>query len=280
MMEVTLNFSRIFMTAGVFILMCSPASAEQRMKVSSTTSLDNTGLLAAILPSFQEKTGIRVDVIAVGTGKALKLGENGDVDAVFVHDPASEEAFMKAGYGKERTTIMSNYFIIAGPSDDPAGVRKAKTAQDAFKRIKTSSAIFISRGDNSGTNLKELEIWKSIPGGQPKNSKWYLESGKGMEEALLMADEKQAYILTDEATFLKLKKSGKFVSLFSKRDPALKNIYSFITLNTAKNPSINSKAAEALLKYLLSPEAQDLIAKFKDSEGHLLFTALTKTPDK
>jgi len=279
-METFLNITQISIIAFIFTMSFSSASAEQRLKVSSTTSLDNTGLLDSILPPFKEKTGIRVDVIAVGTGKALKLGENGDVDAVFVHDPASEEAFMKAGFGKERTTIMSNYFIIAGPADDPAGVKKALTARDAFIKIKSAPAIFISRGDNSGTNLKELEIWKSVDGGQPKNSKWYLESGKGMEEALLMADEKEAYILTDEATFLKLRKSSKFFSLFSKRDPAMKNVYSFITLNSTKNPSINSKGAEALLKYLLSPEAQDLIAKFKDPEGHLLFTALSKTSAK
>jgi tungstate transport system substrate-binding protein len=249
----------------------SAALAGWQLRISSTTSIDNTGLLAYLLPYFEKNTGIKVDVIAVGTGKALKLAENGDVDAAIVHDPASEEKFMKSGFGGERRTFMKNYFIIAGPAGDPAKVGAAKTSVEAFLKIAASGRQFISRGDNSGTHMKELELWKSAGINYAANGMWYVESGKGMGEALLMADEKQAYILTDEATYLSMKPKIKLAVVFNKKDAGLINLYSIITTSPKRYPKAHNAEAVKLADFLESPQAWTLIRDFKDAGGNALF---------
>jgi tungstate transport system substrate-binding protein len=168
------NISTVFLVA---MFIASSGLTAQRLKLSSTTSTDNTGLLAYLLPKFEERTGIKVDVIAVGTGKALKLAENGDVDATLVHAPSSEKAFVDAGFGVNHKTVMVNYFVIVGPEKDPADVGSAETAEQAFKLIADSGSPFVSRGDNSGTHIKEQSIWKTVLGGLPTGKSWYLESG-------------------------------------------------------------------------------------------------------
>jgi tungstate transport system substrate-binding protein len=265
--------------AAVVLMALPPfALAGERIKLASTTSLDNTGMLAYFLPHFEKKTGIKVDVIATGTGKALKLAENGDVDAVLVHDPVAEESFMKAGFGDKKTKIARNYFIMAGPAGDPAKIGEAATAADAFGRLAKSGNAFVSRGDKSGTHMKELELWKASGAGTPAGKTWYIESGKGMGEALMMADEKQAYVLTDEATFNKMKTKIKLAAVYMKRDEGLLNVYSFITLNHVKFPKAKHKEAAALSAFMASDEGQNLIGAFKDAQGNVLFIPSAERP--
>jgi tungstate transport system substrate-binding protein len=267
-------FKSIFAAAVITVFLAGTAAAAERLKLSSTTSTDNTGLLAYLLPQFEEKTGIKVDVIAVGTGKALKLAENGDVDVTLVHAPSAEEAFVDAGFGVNRRTVMANYFVIVGPGEDPAGVGKAPSAEEAFKLIAKSGLPFISRGDNSGTHIKEQEIWKTVLGKLPTGSTWYLESGKGMGETLTIADEKMGYTLSDSGTYLKYSDKVDVKMLFVKPSDLLYNPYGIIAVNPARQPHVNYDGAMRLIAFMTSPEGQKLIGDFKDKFGNTLFTPL------
>ena len=236
------------------------------LKMSSTTSVDNTGLLRAILPPFEEKTGIKVQVLAVGTGQALKLAEMGDVDAVFVHDRIAEEAFVSAGYGIHRIGVMHNDFVIVGPAEDPAGA-KGGDVTGALKRIADTQSIFTSRGDESGTHKAELRLWKAAeiePAGE-----WYLESGQGQRLNLNMADEKQAYCFIDRATFLTAEDKVDLKILVA-GDERLHNPYSFIPVNPARHPEASITEAMALAGFLTSAEGQKRISDFK-VQGKVLF---------
>ncbi|MFH1675400.1 MAG: substrate-binding domain-containing protein [bacterium] len=169
------------------------------IKLATTTSVDNSGLLGYLLPVFKEKTGIGVDVIAVGTGAALELGKKGDVDIVLVHAPDAEEEFIAGGFGVARHYIAQNEFVIVGPESDPAGIKGTPTAAEAFGKIRDSGKKFISRGDDSGTHKKELSVWKSM--NVTPEGEWYIEAGQGMGAVLIMANETEAYTLTDTGTF-------------------------------------------------------------------------------
>ncbi|MDF1537056.1 MAG: extracellular solute-binding protein [bacterium] len=266
---------RCFVLAAVMaITATSPGWSADRLKLSSTTSTDNTGLLAYLLPKFEEKTGIKVDVIAVGTGKALKLAENGDVDVTLVHAPSSEKKFMDAGFGVNHQTIMANYFVIVGPESDPAGVRAAGNAEDAFKKIAASGSPFVSRGDNSGTHIKEQSIWKTVLGDLPTGKSWYLESGKGMGETLTIADEKMGYTLSDSGTYLKYSDKVDLKMLFTKPSDLLYNPYGIMAVNPEKQPHVNYAGALKLIEFMASPEGQKMIGGFEDKFGNRLFTPL------
>jgi tungstate transport system substrate-binding protein len=265
-----------FITAAIFISLAvlPAAQAAERLKLSSTTSTDNTGLLAYLLPAFEEKTGIKVDVIAVGTGKALKLAENGDVDVTLVHAPSREKTFVEAGYGVNHRTVMANYFVVVGPASDPAGVGSVQTAEEAFRKIAESGSPFASRGDNSGTHIKEQSIWKTVLGDLPTGKSWYLESGKGMGETLTIADEKLGYTLSDSGTYLKYSEKVDLKMLFVKPSDLLYNPYGIMAVNPEKQPHVNYDGAMKLIEFMTSAEGQKMIGDFTDKFGNKLFTPL------
>jgi len=250
------------------------AAQETRLKLATTTSTDNSGLLEYILPRFKKRTGLRVDVIPVGTGKALKLAERGDVDVVLVHAPQAELAFVKAGGGVNRRAVMVNDFLIAGPPADPAGLKKVNSLGRALKRIKSSKAVFLSRGDDSGTHKKELKLW-AMAGGPPTGN-YYLETGQGMEATLRIAHEKRAYTLTDRGTYLAVGRKLDLVPLFE-GDALLKNPYSIIAVNPARHRHVRYIEAMTLIAWLTSREGQAAIGSFR-MEGEILFhpTAIPK----
>jgi len=227
--------------------------------LATTTSISDTGLLDLLSDIFQKKTGYILKPVAVGTGQALTMAAKGEVDIVIVHSEKAEKEFMNKGYGSERERIMHNFFITVGPSDDPAKVKTCKRAIEAFQKIGKGKFTFISRGDESGTNKKEMELWKTA-GIKPEGS-WYIESGQGMAQTLQIANEKNAYTLTDTGTFLYLKKNLQITALLDK-DPDLINIYSAITVNAEKFPSVNRKGARAFLDFLLSHDTQKIIENF------------------
>ncbi|RME27083.1 MAG: hypothetical protein D6806_05205 [Deltaproteobacteria bacterium] len=238
------------------------------LRVASTTSLDNTGLLAAILPAFENRTGIKVHVLAVGTGQALKLARNGDADALLVHDPVAEKKFVDDGFGIHRTTIMFNDFVIVGPPGDPAKIR-GLNAVEAMKRIAASGATFVSRGDQSGTHRAELRLWKAA--GIEPSGPWYLESGRGQRLNLNMAGEKSAYCLTDRATFVTA--DGLALEILVEGDPRLHNPYSFIAVNPSRHPEARLAEAMALLGWLQSAEGRRAISEYRKN-GKELFHPL------
>jgi tungstate transport system substrate-binding protein len=256
-----------------FLLLClAPTlSAGERLRLATTTSTENSGLLYELLPPFEKQFNIKVDIIAVGSGKAIKLGENGDVDVVLAHERSLEDKFVAEGYGVNRRDVMHNDFVIIGPTADPAGVSKAKTAAEAFKMIAKKGAPFVSRGDKSGTHSKELSLWmkaKVKPAGS-----WYMESGMGMGEVLTMAYEKGAYTLTDRGTYLAFQKGGKInLPILFEGDPTLFNPYGIIAVNPARHPSVNYVMAMALIGWVTSQEGQRIIADFgKEKYGAALF---------
>ncbi len=253
----------------VLLLLLTPVLlAGERLRLATTTSTDNSGLLAAINPVFTQKTGIAVDVIAVGTGKALKLGQNCDVDVVLVHAPAAEKAFVEAGYGIDRLVVMHNDFVIAGPRDDPAGIRQAKSAADALRRIAQAKAPFVSRGDDSGTHKKENHLWQQA-GIEPEGG-WYYSIGQGMGAALQFAEEKQGYVLTDRGTWLAMRAKLPGLAIVFEGDPQLFNPYHIIAVNPKRCPHVNYQDAKRYATFLTGPVGQKLIADFK-VDGQQLF---------
>ena len=237
--------------------------------MSTTTSTENSGLLDALLPPFEEKFNVEVDVIAVGTGKALALGANGDVDVVFVHARPSEDQFVADGNGVNRRDVMYNDFVILGPESDPAGVKNAASAAEAFKMIADAQADFVSRGDDSGTHKKEKVIWQETD--MTPEGKWYMEAGQGMGAVLTLANDKQAYTMADRGTYLAF--SGKIsLKVLSEGDPILFNPYGIIAVNPAKFPHVNYLNAMALIGWVTSVDGQAIIREFgKDTFGMPLF---------
>jgi len=248
---------------------------KQSVIVATTTSLQDSGLLDALVPLFEKMTGYRVKTIAVGTGQALAMGRRGDVDLLLVHAPGLERNFMASGHGIERRPFMYNDFIIVGPAEDPAKVAHAGTAAEAFRTI-ANTAVFLSRGDESGTHSREKEIWAEA-GALPKGA-WYQQSGQGMGQTLMIASEKDAYSLTDRATYQAMRKGIRLKLLFS-GDPKLLNIYSVILVDPGKSSPINLHGARAFRDFLMSPEALAMIERFgAEKYGEPLFYLLT--PEK
>jgi tungstate transport system substrate-binding protein len=239
------------------------------LTIATTTSLQDTGLLEKLTSLFTKETGIKVKVIAAGSGEAIKMGARGDVDLLLVHAKKEEEKFMAEKNGSERHELFFNYFLLAGPASDPAGVKKASTAEEAFKKIAAASTPFISRADGSGTNIKEMEIWEKA-GISPKGKKWYTESGGAMAQALRIASEKKAYILCDQSTFQVLQKTLSLAPFLEKQEP-LKNIYSVILVNPEKLKKVHSPEAKKFSQFLRSDTCRELITTFKGPGGEKLF---------
>lgn len=247
------------------------ADVQKSITLYTTTSVYDSGLLDFLLPVFEEQSGYKVKVIAAGTGEALKNAETGNADIVLVHAPAAEKEYLDRGVLKERTSICYNYFIIAGPEGDPAGISQAKSAEEAFRKIYESDAPFVSRGDSSGTHEKELSIWESI-GIDPHDYPGYIEAGQGMAETLRIASEKQAYVLTDTGTFYSI--SGlNLVPLLDESEDLI-NIYSVSTINPEIIGDRRYQAGLELYRFFISPRCLSLLDEFneKKSEGrYLLF---------
>jgi tungstate transport system substrate-binding protein len=245
-----------------------PAVAEERLRMSTTTSTENSGLLGVLLPPFEKKFGCKVDVVAVGTGKALKLGEAGDVDVVFVHARTLEDKFVANGFGVNRRDVMYNDFVLIGPPDDPAGVRKTRSAPDAFRAIASKGSGFISRGDESGTHQKEKEIWASA--GPPPRGSWYIEAGQGMGEVITMATEKRGYTLSDRGTYIAFRRKTDLVVL-RQGDKNLWNPYGIIAVNPKKYAHVKYDLAMKLVDFVTGPEGRSLIAGYKVNGEPLFF---------
>ena len=249
-----------------------PALAQEVIRLSTTTSTENSGLLQYLLPSFEARTGKRVHVISVGTGKALEMAKNGDVDVTLVHARPSEDKFIAEGHGVNRRDVMYNDFILVGPPSDPAGIKGGKDVLKAMKKIVDSRAKFISRGDNSGTDQMEKAYWKDV-GARPEGSA-YVSAGLGMGEVLNMAAEMQAYTLTDRATYGAYKaKTGLAIGV--EGDPRMFNPYGIIAVNPARHPRVNYKGAMQLIEWITSNEGQARIAGFK-MDGQQLFLPSAK----
>ncbi|MBI5575605.1 MAG: substrate-binding domain-containing protein [Deltaproteobacteria bacterium] len=245
----------------------APAFAQDRLRMSTTTSTENSGLLAVLLPPFEKKYGCKIDVIAVGTGKSLKLGETGDVDVVFVHARKLEDKFVADGFGVNRRDVMYNDFVILGPADDPAGTRKTGTAVEAFSRIAAAQARFVSRGDESGTHQKEKEIWQSA-GIVPKG-KWYMAAGQGMGEVIQIAGQVRGYTLADRGTYIAYKKKTDLV-VVREGDKGLWNPYGIIAVNPARHKHAKYDLSMKLIEYVTGEEGRRIIAGFK-IDGEPLF---------
>jgi len=263
------------LTVTAVLLIPCFAGAQERFRMSTTTSTDNSGLLDVLLPPFEKMFNLKVDVIAVGTGKALLLGKNGDVDVVFVHARDAEDAFTAGGYGVNRRDVMYNDFVIIGPENDPAQIRGEKSAAGAFAGIARAGAPFISRGDDSGTHKKERKIWQQA-GVSPRGA-WYHEVGQGMGAVLKIADEKQAYALADRGTFLAF--AGKItLPVLCEGDATLYNPYGIIAVNPAMHSHVNYIHAMALIGWVTSREGQNIIGEFgRERFGRPLFVPMAVT---
>ncbi|MET0065924.1 MAG: substrate-binding domain-containing protein [Candidatus Thiodiazotropha sp.] len=243
---------------------------EKTIRLATTTSTDNSGLLNELLPKFSEDTGYQVQVIAVGTGKALRMGQDGDVDVVLVHARAAEDKFVAEGYGEKRYGVMYNDFVIVGPASDPAGIDGAGSAADALGRIARSQSIFVSRGDDSGTHKKERSLWISASI-QPEG-RWYREAGQGMGKVLQIAAEMDGYTLTDRGTWLAYQDKLPLQIAFE-GDPVMFNPYGIIAVNPQRHPDTNYMGAQALIRWMISPTGQKMIGNFKIGQNTLF------TPD-
>ena len=253
---------------GFLLAAAAPAFAQQVIRLSTTTSTENSGLLQYLLPKFEAKANARVNVISVGTGKALELAKNGDVDVTLVHARPSEDKFVAEGHGVNRRDVMYNDFIIVGPENDPAGIKGSKDVLAAMKKIVASQAKFISRGDNSGTDQMEKGYWKQV-GSQPRGPA-YVSAGLGMGEVLNMAAELRAYTLTDRATYIAYRaKTGLQIAV--EGDPRMFNPYGIIAVNPQKHKEVNYKGATQLIEWITSPEGQNLIGSFKVDGQQVFF---------
>jgi len=264
----------------VLLVLNASALAEfdrtQIVRLATTTSTENSGLLDELLPRFEAASGYRVHVIAVGTGKALRMGRDGDIDLVLVHAPAAEQRFVDQGFGEQRLPVMFNDFVLVGPHTDPAGLAQAADAAGAMARISASQTPFVSRGDDSGTHKKERSLWKQadlIPEGS-----WYREAGQGMGKVLQMADEMDAYTLTDRGTWLAYRDKSRLKVTFE-GDEGLFNPYSIIEVNAVRSPELNHRGAQALIGWIRGAEGQQAIAAYRKS-GEQLFAPSAGTVAK
>jgi tungstate transport system substrate-binding protein len=244
---------------------------KNRLIIASTTSTQNSGLFDILIPAYEKFSKIKaaVDVIAVGTGKAIRVAKKGEADLLFVHDPFREEKFVAEGYGVNRRAVMHNEFAILGPAKDPAKVKKASTVIEAYEEIAEKGSPFVSRGDDSGTNIREMDLWDDA-GINPKGKTWYQEAGANMADTLIQADREAAYTLTDMGTFLKYEAKLGLKVLF-KGDPLLRNNYSVIAVNPDKFPRMNYLAAMEFIAFVTSQEGQKLIAGYKKHGTNLFY---------
>jgi len=257
--------------ASLFITTAFAAQGDTNiLRMATTTSTDNSGLLKHLLPIFEKQTGFQVQVIAVGTGKALRMGRDGDVDVVLVHAPAAEQKFVAGGYGEKRFKVMYNDFVIVGPKSDPAKINQAKNISEAMSGIANANALFISRGDDSGTHKKERKLWQTAS--VKPEEKWYREAGQGMGKVLQIAGELDAYTMTDRGTWLAYQKRSPLAVQFQ-GDENLFNPYGIIAVNPKRYPDTNYQGAMALIKWITSKTGQEMIHEFA-IDGTQLFTPM------
>ncbi|MCX5854901.1 MAG: substrate-binding domain-containing protein [Deltaproteobacteria bacterium] len=270
----SIGFVFVLMAVLALVFSVTPATAappkQKNIIMATTTSTQDSGLLDVLLPIFEKKTGYFVKTIAVGSGQAMAMGQKGEADVLLVHSPAAEKKFVAEGYGINRRLVMHNDFIIVGPKSDPAKIKGTKSAVEAFKKIAAANAIFMSRGDNSGTHSKEKEIWKTA-GIKAEGQKWYQQTGLGMGQTLNVAAEKKSYTLADRGTYLALKKNLG-LDILSEGDAVLLNIYHVIEVNPAKWPKVNAAGAKAFADFMVSKQTQKVIKTFGvDKFGSPLF---------
>ncbi len=257
-----------FVALGWLLLLAIPATASDHLRLATTTSTENSGLLAELLPPFEQANDCKVDVIAVGTGKAIKLGENGDVDVILVHARSREDKFVAAGYGVDRRDVMYNDFIVLGPTQDPAGIKGEKNAAAAMAKIASAKATFVSRGDDSGTHSREKQLWQQAevtPAGD-----WYLEAGRGMGEVIIMAGERQGYTLSDRGTYLAFREKTE-LQISVEGDQRLFNPYGAIMVNPQKHAHVKVELARKFLDYLVSEPSRTLITGFRKAGEQLFY---------
>jgi tungstate transport system substrate-binding protein len=272
-------FPSLIILFAIVLSACAPAPVEEpapaapvnpNIILATTTSTQDSGLLDVLVPLFEAESGYTVQTVAVGSGAALKMGEEGNADVLLVHAPSAEKALMEAGWGKDRMLVMHNDFVIVGPADDPSGVKGSATTAEVFQKIATTGGTFISRGDDSGTHKMEISLWGKA-GNDPKGAAWYVESGQGMGATLTIASEKAAYTLTDRATYL-ANKGNLGVEILFEGDPALLNVYHVITVNPEKWPKSNYDGALAFSNFMIAPATQEIIGGFGvDTFGQPLF---------
>lgn len=260
-------FHRLLLTI-LLLAFAIPALATEQLKLATTTSTENSGLLAGLLPAFEKANDCKVNVIAVGTGKAIKLGETGDVDVVFVHARGKEDKFVADGHGVNRRDVMYNDFVLLGPNNDPAGVNGVKDVAAAMNKIATHKAFFVSRGDDSGTHTREKQLWKEA-GVNPRGD-WYLEAGRGMGEVIIMADERQGYTLSDRGTYLAFKEKTP-LKVMVEGDKRLFNPYGVIMVNPQKHPHIKVDLATKFISFLISDQAKAFITSYRRGGEQLFY---------
>lgn len=254
--------------------------APKSLILATTTSTQDSGLLDVLVPLFERKSGYFVKTIAVGSGQAMAMGQKGEADVMLVHSPDAEKKFIAEGHGINRLIVMYNDFVVAGPPADPAAIKGAANSPDAFKRIAAAGALFLSRGDNSGTHAKEKGIWKAA-GINPEGEKFYQQTGLGMGQTLNVAAEKKGYTLADRGTYLALKKNLG-LAILKEGDPILLNVYHVIAVNGAKWPKVNGDGAKAFSDFIVSAEAQGVIRTFGVEKygGALFFPAAGKKEEE
>jgi tungstate transport system substrate-binding protein len=258
------------LTLFILLLLASPAFAVEHLRLATTTSTENSGLLAAILPPFEQANDCKVDVIAVGTGKAIKLGETGDVDVVLVHARSLEDKFVADGFGVDRRDVMYNDFVLLGPETDPANITGMMDIAAAMGKIAAAKATFVSRGDESGTHTREKQLWKAA--GITPAGNWYLEAGQGMGEVITMATERVGYTLSDRGTYLAYKTKTD-LKIAVEGDAGLFNPYGVIMVNPARHPHVKADLARKFMDYLVSEQGRRLITSFKVNGEQLFYVA-------
>jgi tungstate transport system substrate-binding protein len=269
--QIMRNLRTAFTALALLVGTAPLQAADDSIILQSTTSTANSGLYDFLLPKFKEQTGITVHVVAVGTGQAIKNAKNGDGDVLLVHAKSAEQKFVAEGYGVERFDVMYNDFILVGPPADPAGVKSTKTAIDALKKIAASSALFASRGDNSGTHKKEKALWKQSGIDTADNSgKWYRETGSGMGATLNAAVGMGAYTMTDRGTWISFKNKGDF-EIVLEGDPGLFNQYGVMLVNPLKHAHVKKSQGQAFIEWILSSQGQQEIAAYKLGGEQLFF---------
>jgi len=262
----------------LLLILCyaSPVFAVEHLRLATTTSTENSGLLAELLPPFEFVNDCQVDVISVGTGKAIKLGETGDVDVVLAHARSQEDRFVAAGYGIDRRGVMYNDFVILGPPSDPAGIKGLQDAAAALAKISATGATFVSRGDDSGTHTREQQLWQAA--GVSPLGDWYLEAGRGMGEVITMATERAGYTLSDRGTYLAYQDKTD-LEIVVEGDPGLFNPYGVIMVNPARHPHVKEDLARSFLDYLVSPLAREVITSFRKGGKQLFFVRFYNPAD-
>ncbi len=276
--QILTRITTLTVTLAILVWGTVALAASKSVILATTTSTQDSGLLDVLVPMFEKESGLQVKTISVGSGQAMKMGEKGEADVLLVHSPDAEKKFMADGFGVSRRLVMHNDFVIVGPASDPAKIKGTKAAE-ALKRIAQSGTVFVSRGDNSGTNAKEKGLWKAAAI-NPDGLKWYQQTGLGMGQTLNVAAEKKGYTITDRATYLSLKK-GLGLEIIVEGDSKLLNIYHVIELNPAKGPKVNVNGGKAFADFMVAGKTQEAIGRFGVSKygAPLFFPDAGKKPE-